>query len=273
MSDEIQPEPDAQAARLITERHNIIARRAQSAKRLFLWSALIGIGFPFLSALLVLILLGKEHPLARPMLISSSLFGFFAVALIVWVRLRIVPKLNVEQIARVGGVHAIAALFATFENPLFPMEQGAAYEALTKLLPQMKANDAYLLAPAARRTMNVWLNDASSSSVSNSSFQALHIAALKALEQVGDASAIPYVEKLTQMKPRTPGQTKIKQAAIECLPMLLAHCGEVEAARTLLRASHSEDARPDTLLRPASQSAQTNPAELLRGSDLPETQE
>ena len=66
-----------------------------------------------------------------------------------------------------------------------------------------------------------------------------------------------------------PEQAKIKQAAIECLPMLLANCGDVEAARTLLRASQAEDARPDTLLRPASQSAQTNPAELLRGSEPP----
>ena len=137
----------------------------------------------------------------------------------------------------------------------------------------MKASDAYLLMPVDHRMIHFWLNNASLLRDNNPKFESLYIAALKALEQVGDASAVPVVEKLTQMKPRTPGQEKIKQAAIECLPMLRTKSKEVETARTLLRASHGQDARPYTLLRPANGEGQVDSTGLLRGSEAPETRE
>ena len=65
----------------------------------------------------------------------------------------------------------------------------------------------------------------------------------------------------------------IKQAAIDCLPMLLMNCSEVEAARMLLRASQPEKTDTATLLGPASGANPVGANELLRGADAPETQE
>ena len=142
--------------------------------------------------------------------------------------------------------------------------------ALTTLLPQMRASDAKLLTPFALRTIYMWLAVPADYSTIDAYPDALRIASLKALEQVGDSSAIPYVERLATLQMITPVKAQLKQAAIECLPLLRANCGEVKAARTLLRASHAEDARPDTLLRPASGAGGAKPQELLRPSDANE---
>ena len=133
----------------------------------------------------------------------------------------------------------------------------------------MKVSDAHLLTPVGRRLVHSWLNSPSGNQPVIQGADALRIAALKALEQVGDSTAIPIVERLAQIKPLTPGQAKVQQAAIECLPMLRANCGEVEAARTLLRASQADTARPDTLLRPATGAGQTDRNELLRADLTP----
>ena len=273
MSSEILPEPsntpqipvtdaEAQAARLVTERLNEITRRAKYI-RLRYRLILIAAG---VSNLIYVSLSPRLFILFLPLDLIALHYASIAHS-------QDMPAFDADRMARLGGVKAIAPLFVALHSPLREKHEGVICDALTMLLPQMKASDAYLLAPAFRRIIHTWLNNAILLRGSNPKFEALYIAALKALEQVGDSSDIPYVVRVAKMKARTPEQEKIKQAAIECLPMLRANCGEVEAARTLLRASQSEDARPDTLLRPASGSGQTGSAELLRGSDSPDAAE
>ena len=117
--------------------------------------------------------------------------------------------------------------------------------------------------------MRLWLSHRINSQGNLFAPEDLQIATLKALEQVGNASFIPDVERLANMNPRTPSLLRVQGAAMECLPMLRANCGEVDAARTLLRAAHAEAARPDTLLRPANGAAQTASRDLLRGAEPP----
>lgn len=270
MPNEIQTEPDAQAARLITQRLDEITKRARRACRRRSISA-IGWYVCFIAGLFLgfrLISWGSPFGLAFVMLYFAAML--VPLFLIDRVRLQAMPKFDADEIARLGGVNAIAPLFVVLLSNMPKKQRQSICDALITLLPQMKATDAHLLTPVDRRMIHLWLNNAVLIGGSNPKFEDLYVASLKALEQVGDADAIPVVERLTKMKGRTPAQKKIKQAAIECLPMLLANCGEVETARTLLRASHSEAARPDTLLRAASGSAQSNPAELLRGAETPD---
>ena len=269
----IQTEADAQAARLVTQRLNEITRRAKRAKR----RAKVG------SRIVLYVLAAVGYLLSlwfNSRKIFPSFFPIFVfVALLVPIALETfgtwwgAPKFDAEEIAQTGGVRAIMPLFAALENPLPEKEGQAIRNALTTLLPQMKASDAHLLTREARLFLHAWVSSALTVGTRFSDRDALRLAALKALEQVGDSSAIPVVERLANCAPQTPREERIRQAAIECLPMLRANCGEVETARTLLRASQSEDARPDTLLRPASGSGQTGSAELLRGSDSPDAAE
>ena len=93
------------------------------------------------------------------------------------------------------------------------------------------------------------------------------LAILKALEQIGDAAAIPAVEHLANGYAYSANQRALKAAAQECLPLLRANFGSVEANKTLLRASSAENAAPETLLRASEPAPDTKPEELLRAAD------
>ena len=167
-----------------------------------------------------------------------------------------------------GGVKAVVPLLVAFQ-PASRKQRPAIRDALTSLLPQLRANDAYLLTSNMRNHIRTWLGEQVNTDWNVLCPDHLQIAALKALEQVGNTDDIEVVERLANMKTRTSAQEKVKHAAIECLPMLRSHCGEVAAARTLLRAANAEDARPETLLRAASSTTKASATELLRGTKKP----
>jgi hypothetical protein len=90
----------------------------------------------------------------------------------------------------------------------------------------------------------------------------LTLAILKALEQIGDESAIPVVERLADEWRHNP---KVTQAAQECLPSLQKRVEETKHARTLLRASSNGESVPtEMLLRPAVNATPDGPDQLLR---------
>ena len=91
-----------------------------------------------------------------------------------------------------------------------------------------------------------------------------HTGVLKAYEQVGDADAIPLVERLARRRPRNDRQRQVQAAAEACLPLLKAHVSSKEPAKTLLRASSSNGVASDVLLRAASDDTHLSNDELLR---------
>ena len=262
----VEMEAETQAAQHLTERLNEIMARAKRAKRRF-WKGYILGSVCFISASFVISIPIWRRDSPFPALTLWLLGAGISIMLLSAATLsRQSPKFDADELARIGGVQAIPALFAALTLP-FGAKNKPVLAALTTLLPQMKASDAHLLTPATRRIFHSYLANAISGALPHCRYDAFFVALLKALEQTGDSSAIPTVARLARMRGRTRRITVLRQAAIDCLPMLQANCGEVETARTLLRASHSEDARPDTLLRPASASTQTDAAELLRGAD------
>jgi hypothetical protein len=89
----------------------------------------------------------------------------------------------------------------------------------------------------------------------------LTLCVLTALEQVGDATALPAVQRLCKLavplRWRRPGKrhkaaqvAEIRAAAAECLPFLTARIEQTQQAQTLLRASEAQAQAPETLLRP-----------------------
>ena len=176
---------------------------------------------------------------------------------------------DLREFAGRSGVSAIPPLFHALEISRPVEQQKAILAALTVVLPRMRASDSRLLTPAARRRINSWFHTRHDWDIAGDWPYDLRLAALKTLEQAGDASAISAVERLSRRDLTGEEAERVRRAALDCLPLLRANCEENEAARTLLRASQAAEVCPDTLLRPASGAGQTDKTELLRGTDSP----
>lgn len=171
------------------------------------------------------------------------------------------------QWARMGGVYAVGPLVDMFQNTASPQDREMLRDALTTLLPQMKASDAALLTARQRGYLLKSLRVNAGIAFHAERRDRFCLAILKALEQIGDEQAVSVVETIAATRPRTRRQQRIKQAAIDCLPALRQNSGTARAAQTLLRASQPENTAPNTLLRPAAATPETAPNELLRAAE------
>jgi hypothetical protein len=140
--------------------------------------------------------------------------------------------------------------------------RAASILALTRLLPRLQASEAHLLEGEWRQRLYETLNGDYVRREPD-----FVIAVLKALEQIGDAAALPYVHHLAQGSPRTVNRKRVQAAACDCLPYLQARIEQQHSRQTLLRAA-SPAVAPETLLRPAAALSGADPDELLRPNPL-----
>lgn len=143
-------------------------------------------------------------------------------------------------------------------------------QALTRLLPRLKASDAPLLTTEQKGRLAHHL-DRLALFQRDKEFQ---IVILRALEQVGDAQAVPVVEKMVQRTPRWEAQERVHRAAVECLPFLLQRAEEEQSRSTLLRSAGAPETNFDELLLPAAGVEAANASQLLRADprqQIPET--
>ena len=165
------------------------------------------------------------------------------------------------------GSTAVGTLIELLSVPQKPRKINPLHLALIKLLPQIKASDAALLTAKQRKMLYSILKDGLGGYISPALLLDFRLAILKALEQIGDADAIPIVEQLASGRTRTPSQKALQTAANECLPLLRAHLGNVEANKTLLRASSLAQTDDALLLRPTEFAPAAAPNTLLRPSE------
>lgn len=154
----------------------------------------------------------------------------------------VVPLLETAATAEVSG--AIAAI------------------ALTPLLLRLRASDSCLLDGSTREN----LNRALSTHRKNTHFA---LAALAALQQVGDGEAIQIVQRLSERPARTAATRAVCTAARECLPFLQQRAAAAEANATLLRAADAASTPPETLLRPTRGGAGGSERDMVRSADAP----
>src|SRR5262249_22079062 len=129
----------------------------------------------------------------------------------------------IMALAYAGDVSMIGAIaVCLFDADRFVRVEAA--NALRKLLPQVKASDKQHIQPDE---MNALLKALESKD------GALRVAILKALEQIGDERAFPYVQHICLRY--SPYQ--VRHAAEECLPYLRLRAAQAHQAQTLLRAS------------------------------------
>lgn len=132
-------------------------------------------------------------------------------------------------------------------------------QALIDALFRVRQSDAALFCPVQRRQL-ITLLENSTQLASSSQQPELAVAAIRVLEMLGDYSAKPVMKHLCE-KGVTPS---VSHAARACYAALTAVSQAPE--NVLLRGSASPDVPADVLLRAASGSGTTQPAELLRGA-------
>jgi hypothetical protein len=133
---------------------------------------------------------------------------------------------------------------------------------LTRLLPRMRASDANLLNADDRTLLHTAM-------VKHARNRGFVLAALKALQQIGDRASIPTVKRFAERGNRRGADPAIRDAAQECLEFLRQRAALSEANNTLLRASSSGDTPTDILLRAVDSPLPTAPEELLRTTAAP----
>jgi len=157
---------------------------------------------------------------------------------------------NISDLRIAGPLIEIAALEEGVANKM-------AVQLLTRLLPRFRASDAKLLTDGQHAALLRTLNRANG----NPDY---FVAVLKALEQIGDARALPVVESLAAGRRATVAPRRVQASAQDCLPYLRIRCDQQRASQTLLRASDAAGMQPDTLLRPAQGVGKAEAIELLR---------
>ncbi|HZT43288.1 MAG TPA: hypothetical protein VFA07_14050, partial [Chthonomonadaceae bacterium] len=168
---------------------------------------------------------------------------------------------TVRALIRLQDRQAIGPLVEAMDIEDGPLRRLVA-EALTGLLPHLHASDAGLLTHSQRSRLYRVLQKCSEPSrfiprwlrAQQSTTRAeLANAILKAMEQVGDEKALPYVERLAACPAYSPAMERVRNAARDCLPFLQTRIAQVDASQTLLRPSAVEET-PNHLLYPVLQS-------------------
>ncbi len=131
----------------------------------------------------------------------------------------------------------------------------AIYTLLKRLLPQLHVEDTQNWTPEQYQKLLALLADRKQE-------PELRLSILKALEQIGDARAIPVVEALTAFDRDTP--ILVRRAAADCLPFLQERAVEQRQAQTLLRAAAGNTQGTDLLRGASGANTQTPEEQLLR---------
>ena len=133
---------------------------------------------------------------------------------------------------------------------------GVVRQALTRLLPRLRASDASLI--TAEQQAHLSRSLAALAKLGHDT--ELQLAILAALQQVGGEQAVPVVEGLAH----TSGERRVREAAQACLPYLQERAKHERSRNTLLRASSATARDGGQLLRSTEGSTTTGPEELLR---------
>lgn len=164
-----------------------------------------------------------------------------------------------QKIAQFDDVRAVGPLLDALDFQDKKTSE-IAEQALIRLLPRLNASHSRLLSAEQYGLL----------------IKAIHskrvpvaVAAVTALEQIGDEKALPIVGQLARGEGRAAREPALQQAAMDCLPALTVLAERKRAGAELLRAANGNVTQQGVLLRPAlpSQSGE-NPAFLLRAEPV-----
>jgi HEAT repeat protein len=146
--------------------------------------------------------------------------------------------------------------------------------ALIKLLPRVTEADTGCITPTQRaklyRILNTNVEDPFRKDIrvmfrpATDMAVGIRVSIVQALEVIGDDQALTIVTRLADSNARTAGEKLIREAALECLPLLKSRLEEQRTSATLLRASDSGSDHKNTLVRGHTGNFEHDERELLR---------
>lgn len=212
-------------------------------------------GLAALSSVGNLVLQGLLHTQGNTPLLGVAI-GSMALTLTATFRGLFRLKAMMNELANTGDLRVVGPLIE-----IAALQEGSgagtATLLLARLLPRLKASDATLLTEEQQEALGQSL-------LRHTGNPGYLIAALAALEQIGDGRALPTVEVLAAGRIKTEDPQRVQTAARECLPYLQMRYESRQASRTLLRASALSETSSGTLLRPVQGVVPTEQSELLR---------
>jgi hypothetical protein len=257
------PEPVSQQMDT-QESEAFLAQLQEQAERQRIYYRLLNglyTGGALLYILLILVQITRWIPIRADIALYTCLFY---IAVLLGTRIAGVRwNKTAGEIAKSGDVRMVGPLVEAYSALSLSQENRPVREALTVLLPRLQASDARVLTEEHRQILNRVLGSGIPSYSREKN--RLVLAILKAYEQVGDGSALPFVERLASG--RSAGVSReVREAAQACLPFLQERAERERASRELLRAASASDTPSDVLLRPAGGTIEADPQQLLRAS-------
>ncbi len=162
-----------------------------------------------------------------------------------------------SALARAGDPLAVSALAVACRDG-DKETQAMAARGLKSILPSLRSSDVQYITSEGMEALIGLLR---------SPDPRLVLAVLRGLEQVGDARALPAIDKLIANPiGRAPEWRDVQDAARQCLPYLHARVANERARQVLLRPAQSPVDPASTLLRPAGAAPTTPQEQLLRPS-------
>lgn len=194
--------------------------------------------------------------IAFPKLNLMSFIGSFTFIIIGGMAATVAQKQSALALAQIEDKQAVPYLLEALSYGDKEV-LAAAQTSLTKLLPQLVFEDTYdlHLRDEHRKALHSTLRDKNIP---------LALASLKALEQVGDETAIAPVNAYLN-KTKSP---LVKERCRECLAYLEQNVERHRNAQTLLRASSANSVGEEELLRPSYGGNTAPPEELLRPTNI-----
>jgi hypothetical protein len=254
----VSPQMDPQESEAFLARLREQARRQRSDYRLMSGGFSGGALFFSLLALnqaMRWLPLSPGIPLAACMLYITFLIGMRKVA-VRWMK-------TSDAMAKSADVRMVGPLIEAYSSLNLAEYRDPVREALIRLLSRLQSSDARVLTEEHRHALNRVLGSGTLSSGKENN--RLIIAILKAYEQVGDESALPFVERLAEGE-KAGKNREVREAAQACLPFLQERVELERSRQTLLRAASASDTPSDVLLRPASGALEADPQQLLRAT-------
>lgn len=167
-----------------------------------------------------------------------------------------------QSILQINDIQMIGPLAEAFDAETLTRPT-AVIMALRRLLPRLQATDAAVLTRYQRFCLYHALKRENLRGGFLRYDRDLALDILKAMEQIGDQEALPYVQKVANSS----WDKELCDAANNCLSFLHQQTEDYKRGETLLRPSSAISTSPDILLRPASGVPTTPSDELLRAGD------
>lgn len=238
----------------------VLVRRDVKRNRLHRYT---GIAFIVLSLAINLISYWVDHKSQKNLLLFIT-FGQFLCLMLGMVFLAWYPHRSARVLSDFDDVRIVGSLLEACED----IDAATAiHEALTRILPQMKASDAHMLNTHQKKKLYEMIGlPKLFGKYGRNEDETLQLVILRALQQIGDGAAMPYVEKLANPPAGAKVSKEVQEAARECLPFLTQRAEQERLSMTLLRAAGTMETQSGELLRPAATNVESDPRALLRAT-------